>query len=84
MNQNLERIHSTIREKEKVTRGMDRVETAQILADGMRISYNFVRPHIGLNGKTPAQISGLDLQLEGIRWGALISQAVNSSSGKGA
>lgn len=54
LNQRLERIDSTIREREKVMRGMDHDETAQILADGMKINYNFIRPHMGLDGKSPA------------------------------
>jgi len=61
-------------------RGMDHDETAQIQADGIRINYNFIRPHMGLDGKTPAQVAGLDLQLEGIRWKALIARAIKNRS----
>ena len=77
LNQSIERINNTIRDREKTMRGMDNDETAQILSDGMRINYNFVRPHMGLDGKTPAQVAGLDLGLDGIRWKALIKQAVS-------
>jgi len=79
VNQSIERIHNTIREREKVMRGMDHDGTAQILSDGMRINYNFIRPHMGLKGRTPAQIAGLNLSLEGIRWKELIKQAIQST-----
>ncbi len=78
LNQSIERINNTIRDREKTFRGMDNDESAQILSDGMRINYNFIRPHMGLDGKTPAQVAGLDLRLEGIRWKALIRQAALS------
>lgn len=75
LNQSIERIHNTIRDREKTMRGMDHDETAQIISDGIRINYNFIRPHMGLDGKTPAQVAGLDLGLEGARWKALIKRA---------
>ena len=31
------------------------------LAEGQRIQYNFVKPHIALDGQTPAQAAGLGL-----------------------
>jgi len=51
---------------------MDRDGTAQILSDGLRINYIFMRPHMGLKGRTPPQMARLDLRLEGIGWKALI------------
>ena len=45
------------------------------MTDGIRINYNFIRPHMGLDGRTPAQTAGLDLGLDGIRWKQLIKQA---------
>jgi hypothetical protein len=61
-------------------RGMDNDESAQIQADGIRINYNYLRPHMGLDGKTPAQAAGLDLGLDdGIRWQELIKKATTLS-----
>jgi hypothetical protein len=37
----------------------------QVMADGTRVDYNFIRPNMGLDVKTPAQIAGLDLGLDG-------------------
>ena len=51
----VERLHGTIRQRNKVMRGLDDEETAQTLMDGMRLCYNFLRPHSASNGKTPAQ-----------------------------
>jgi hypothetical protein len=55
-NNNLvERLLGTIRQRNKVMRGLDDEETAQTMMDGLRIYYTFMRPHMALDGKTPAQ-----------------------------
>jgi transposase InsO family protein len=41
-------------------RGLDDIETAQTMMDGLRIYYNFLRPHGALNGKTPAQKANIE------------------------
>jgi DNA gyrase/topoisomerase IV subunit A len=43
-------------------------------AEGQRIHYNFVKPHTGLEGKTPAENAGLDVK----GWKKLIEQAISS------
>jgi transposase-like protein len=43
LNSQVERLHGTIREREKVMRGMQTRETAEKVVDAMRINYNFVR-----------------------------------------
>lgn len=40
-------------------RGLDNEDSAQTIVDGMRIYYNFIRPHMALNGKTPAEKAGI-------------------------
>jgi len=43
--------------------GNARVEKADTpLAEGQRIGYNFVKPHMALEGKTPAQAAGLHVK----------------------
>ncbi len=79
LNQAIERINNTVRDREKTMRGMDHDESAQILADGIRINYDFCRPHMGLGGKTPAQVAGIDLPIDKIRWLGLIKQAAAST-----
>ena len=56
---------------------MDNYKSAQVMADGIIINYNFIRPHMGLDGKTPAEVAGLDLPLQGIRWKELIKLALS-------
>ena len=80
LNQMVERVNNTVRDREKTFRGMDNDESAQIMADGIRINYNFLRPHMGLDGRTPAQTAGLDLGLDGIRWKELIKQASKAAN----
>jgi hypothetical protein len=47
-------------------RAMKNTDTA--ILDGQRIYYNHIRPHQGLNGKTPAQAAGLELEFGGNKW----------------
>ena len=73
----IERYQSTFRERDKVLRG-----SAQNLAFGYRLYYNFIRSHMALNGKTPAEVAGIDLKLEDNRWLSLIKKAVNINIGR--
>jgi transposase-like protein len=82
LNQMVERVNNTVRDREKTFRGMDNDKSAQTMADGIRINYNFIRPHMGLDGRTPAQAAELDLGLDGIRWKQLIKQASKATIAK--
>jgi len=55
-------------------RGLDEETTAQTIMDGMRIYHNFIRPHMALNGKTPVQNAGVDVDSRQ-NWLALIKKA---------
>jgi transposase InsO family protein len=54
-------------------RGLDDEETAQAMMDGLRIYYNFIRPHSALRGKTPAQKA--NIESDKAEWIALIKKA---------
>jgi transposase-like protein len=72
-NNMVERLHGTIRQRNKIMRGLDDMETAQTMMDGMRIYYNFMRPHMALNGKTPAQKA--NIESDEAKWMSLIKKA---------
>lgn len=51
-NNRVERLNGTLRERTKVTRGWKTGKTP--ITEGQRIHYNFVKPPMALDGKTPA------------------------------
>ncbi|ABK78145.1 transposase [Cenarchaeum symbiosum A] len=72
-NMAIERYHNEIREKLKSCRGLHSADSAQIFMDLLRIHHNFVRPHMGLDGRTPAEESGVAVpEVRGAKYGALI------------
>jgi len=75
----VERLHGTIRQRNKVMRGLDVEESAQTMMDGLRIYYNFLRPHTALNGKTPAQKAKIDDDSRQ-NWPSLIKKATEYSA----
>jgi transposase-like protein len=62
LNSRVERLNGTMRDREKIMRGMNKAETSQKLIEAFRIYYNFVREHSTL-GKTPAEQAGIKLNL---------------------
>ena len=53
-------MNGTLRERVKVQRGWKTAKS--VLAEGNRLQYNFVKPHMALEGKTPAQVAGLNVK----------------------
>jgi transposase-like protein len=80
-NNMVERLHGTVRERDKVMRGLKRNPTNDVI-EGFRIYYNFIRPHMALNGKTPAEMANINLQLEQNRWESLIRQSLKTTTRK--
>lgn len=66
----IERWHGTLKDRTKVMRGLKSPETEII--NGFVIHYNFLREHGSLKGKTPAQMSQIELPFED-GWGDLIT-----------
>jgi len=73
LNNVLERMHGSIREREKVMRGI-KVNDTPILPMNM-IYYNFIRPHQSLNGKTPAEMAGIGIEGEN-KWLGLFQKSI--------
>lgn len=67
------------RQRNKVMRGLDDEETAQTMIEGLRIYYNFIRPHTALKGKTPAEKAKLS-GLKGNKWQAIIKKSASQTS----
>lgn len=80
-NRPIERYHNEIREKLKARRGLGNDESAQEFAEAYRVYHNFVRPHTGLpNNITPAQASGIDLDLGEDKIKELIRQSTQEKN----
>jgi transposase InsO family protein len=73
-NNRIERLNGTLRERVKVQRRWKSMESQ--IVEGQRIHYNFVKPHMALEGMTPAQRAGIT---EGNTWRELLEKALSNS-----
>ena len=71
-NNKMERLNGEIRDREKVFRGLKKMDTG--ILDGMRVYYNFTKKHGGLGGKTPAQASMIEVDGKN-KWKTIIQNA---------
>lgn len=72
-NNHVERLHGTVREREKTMRGMKVKDTP--IVEGHRLYYNFIRPHEALDGKTPSEEAGITIEGSN-KWLALMRTAI--------
>ncbi len=79
-NNKVERLHGTIRDRDKVMRALGNPKSAEKILEGHRVYYNFIKPHMALNGKTPAEMAGLDLNLGNDKWLDLIKQSIEAKT----
>jgi hypothetical protein len=56
----MERFNGEVRDREKVMRGLKRVDTP--ILRGYQIYHNYLRPHEGLDNKTPAEVCGIKIE----------------------
>ncbi len=75
LNNRIERLNQTFRDRNKVQRGLHNDKSAQRMSDALRINYNFLRPHMSLGNKTPAEAAGINLKLDRNRLKSLIAEA---------
>ena len=79
-NHRVERLHNSMREREKVMRHLKKAHSADKVFKGYRAYYNFVRPHMALENHTPAQAAAIPIELGTNRWLDLIRQAARSQT----
>jgi transposase-like protein len=72
-NNRIERLNGTLRERIKVKRAWKKHSTP--LAEGQRIQYNFVKPHMALDGQTPAQTAGIKIEAKN-KWMNLLENSL--------
>ena len=71
-NNKMERLNGEIRDREKVFRGLKKMDTP--LIDGMKVYYNFTKKHGALKGQTPAQASMIEVDGKN-KWKTIIQNA---------
>ena len=75
-NNKMERMNGEIRDRERCMRTLEKADTP--ILTGMRIFHNYVRPHMALKGKTPAEAAGIKVEGEN-KWLTLIQNARKAS-----
>ncbi|MGI0046349.1 MAG: IS6 family transposase [Nitrosotalea sp.] len=71
-NNKMERMNGEIRDREKVMRGIKKADTP--ILKGYEIYHNYLRPHQGLEGKTPSEACGIKIEGDN-KWKTLIENA---------
>ena len=74
-NNHVERLHGTIRQREKVMRGLKTDNTP--IVEGHRLFYNIIKPHESLNGKTPSEQAGITIEGDN-KWLILMKNALRN------
>jgi hypothetical protein len=59
-NNKMERFNLEVRDRQKVMRGLKRQDTR--ILTGYQIFHNYIRQHERLDGKTPAEVSGVKIE----------------------
>jgi transposase-like protein len=78
-NNHVERLHGSIRQREKVMRGL-KVDDTPII-EGHRLYYNFIKPHEALEGRTPSEEAGITIESKD-KWLTLMHKAVQYQKAK--
>ena len=71
-NNKMERLNGEFRDREKVMRGLKKTDSPMI--SGYQLYHNYIRPHMALDGKTPAEKCGIKIEGEN-KWLTLIQNA---------
>jgi putative transposase len=76
-NNKMERMNGEIRDRERVMRTLEKPDSP-ILA-GYQLFHNYLRPHMGLDGKTPAEAAGICIHGKD-KWLTLIQNASSKTT----
>jgi hypothetical protein len=71
-NNRMERMNGEIRDREKVMRTLKKPDSP--ILSGYQIYHNYIRPHEALEGKTPAEVAGIEVKGKD-KWLTLIQNA---------
>ena len=71
-NNKMERMNGEIRDRERVMRGLENKNTP--ILKGIQLYHNYIRPHMALNGATPAERAGIQIKGKD-KWLTLIQNA---------
>jgi transposase-like protein len=71
-NNKMERLNGEFRDREKIVRGIKTKDS--VLIHGYQMYHNYFRPHMGLEGKTPAEACGVKIEGDN-KWFTLIQNA---------
>ena len=74
-NNTVERLHGTLKDRIKPMRGLKDEETVRTLLEGWVVHYNYVRKHQSLDGRTPAQVCGIEGKSD---WHILVKEATKN------
>jgi transposase-like protein len=71
-NNKMERFNGEVRDREKVMRSLKKADSP--ILSGYQLFHNYIRPHMGLDGKTPAEMAGIKIDGEN-KWLTIIQNA---------
>src|SRR3989338_9438704 len=71
-NNKMERLNGEFRDREKVMRGVKNIDS--VIFDGYQLYHNYIRGHMALEGKTPADACGIEIKGKD-KWKTLIQNA---------
>jgi transposase-like protein len=71
-NNKMERMNGEIRDRERVMRGIENMDTP--ILKGIQLYHNYIKPHMALNGRTPAEAAGIRVEGKD-KWMTLIQNS---------
>ncbi|MGH9982568.1 MAG: hypothetical protein ACRD8W_01270 [Nitrososphaeraceae archaeon] len=74
-NNKMERMNGEVRDREKVMRSLKKSDTP--ILTGYQMFHNYIGPHMALDGKTPAEMCGIEISGDN-KWKTIIENAKNN------